>query len=357
VPSPRVSAGARPPEPAPGAREVWDWSCSAYASSASRRTNAQKVAFTLAFVLCVILFRLAMRGATWAMLRTRNDEKTRFWMVQATNLASAALLLFGVMSIWFDNPERLTTVVGLFSAGLAFALQKVVTSVAGYLTILRSRAFTVGDRILMAGVRGDVISLGFVQTTIMEMGQSPGERPDDPPVWVHSRQFTGRIVTVTNDKIFEEPVFNYTREFPFIWEELRIPVRHDADWKRAEEIMIESADRNAMHTSALSRDALSRMQARYNVPITSLKPKVYLRITENWLELTLRFLSGEHGSTEIKDSMSREILAALGKADIAIASTTVEVVRVPELKLSGEAPEGALQPRPTLEDHDHRADG
>jgi small-conductance mechanosensitive channel len=63
--------------------------------------------------------------------------------------------------------------VGLVTAGLAFALQKVVTSIAGYFVILRSRVFTVGDRILLSGVRGDVIALGFVQTAIMEMGLPP----------------------------------------------------------------------------------------------------------------------------------------------------------------------------------------
>jgi small-conductance mechanosensitive channel len=295
---------------------------------------SHKVVLTLALVLAIALFRLAMRATTRLAMRTRRNEKTRFWLVQSTSLATAALVILGSLSIWIDDPARLTTVVGIFSAGLAFALQKVVTSVAGYLTILRSRAFTVGDRILMAGVRGDVIALGFVQTTIMEMGQSPGERPDDPAVWVHSRQFTGRLVTVTNDKIFDEPVFNYTREFPFLWEELRVPIRHNADWKRAEEILLEAAERNALHTSKLSQDA--RLQGRYDVPITSLKPKVYVRITEDWVELTLRFLCGEHGSTEIKDSMSREVLIAFEKADIQIATRTLEVVGVPELRVASE---------------------
>jgi len=38
----------------------------------------------------------------------------------------------------------------------------------------------------------------------------------DPAMWVKSRQFTGRIVTVSNSKVFDEPVYNYTSDFPFI---------------------------------------------------------------------------------------------------------------------------------------------
>lgn len=86
--------------------------------------------------------------------------------------------LIGFVSIWFDNPTRLDTGVGLLVAGLAFALQKVVTSFAGYFLILRSKTFNVGDRIRKGGVRGDVIALSFIQTAIMEMAEPPMMRLD-----------------------------------------------------------------------------------------------------------------------------------------------------------------------------------
>ncbi len=97
----------------------------------------------------------------------------------------AAMFIIGLASIWFESPARLTTALGLVSAGLAFALQRVVTAFAGYIIILRGRLFTVGDRITMGGVRGDVIHLGFMQTTIMEMGQPPPclPRPTTPCGW------------------------------------------------------------------------------------------------------------------------------------------------------------------------------
>ena len=110
----------------------------------------------------------------------------------------------------------------------------MITSIAGYFVILRGSTFTVGDRISMGGVRGDVMRLGFIQTTFMEMGQPPSVPGADPAMWVKSRQFTGRIVTVTNSKIFAEPVFNYTRDFPFIWEEMSIPITYEADDAKVE---------------------------------------------------------------------------------------------------------------------------
>lgn len=95
----------------------------------------------------------------------------------------------------------MATGIGLVTAGLAFALQKVVTAVAGYFVLLHGKTFNADDRITMGGVRGDVIDLSFTQTTIMEMGQPPAVQSADPAIWVRSRQYTGRIVIVSNARI------------------------------------------------------------------------------------------------------------------------------------------------------------
>ncbi|HZT58686.1 MAG TPA: mechanosensitive ion channel domain-containing protein, partial [Pyrinomonadaceae bacterium] len=167
--------------------------------------NVHKAILTLGFLVAVVLVRMLLGALARLAVSGRENDAARFWTQQALSLLTAVLVILGLISIWLDNPAHLTTAVGLVTAGLAFALQKVITSIAAYFIILRSRTFTVGDRIAMGGVRGDVIALGFIQTTIMEMGEPPPVQPAEPPVWVKSRQYTGRIVTVTNDKIFEQP--------------------------------------------------------------------------------------------------------------------------------------------------------
>src|SRR3954452_9248933 len=168
--------------------------------------NGRKLLLTLAFVALSLLVSRGLQALAGAVFHQRRNRKVQFWTQQTTKLLGVLVLVVGLISIWFDNPARLTTIAGLLSAGLAVALQRVVTSVAAYFVILRGKVFHIGDRIAMSDVRGDVIDLGFVRTTIMEMGQPLGEQGDSPSVWVESRQYTGRIVTVTNDKIFEAPV-------------------------------------------------------------------------------------------------------------------------------------------------------
>ncbi len=244
------------------------------------------------------------------------------------------MLILGLLSIWFSDPTRLATAFGLISAGLAFALQQVVTSVAGYFVILRGNTFTVGDRITMGGVRGDVMRLGFIQTTIMEMGQPPsraGRRRR--PCGCMRRQFTGRIVTVSNSKIFADPVFNYTRDFPFIWEEMAIPVTYTADRARAEAILLDAARRHATEAGELVSEKKAELRERFGVDPVDLDPRVYYRLTDNWLELTVRFLVGTHRIRGVKDAMSRQVIDALDEAGIGIASATYDIVGFPPIEL------------------------
>jgi small-conductance mechanosensitive channel len=241
--------------------------------------------------------------------------------------------VIGLISIWFNEPGRLGTAAGFFTAGVAFALQRVITAFAAYLIILRGKTFNVGDRIMMGGVRGDVISLGFMQTTIMEMGQPPGEQGDDPSMWVHSRQYTGRVVTVTNDKIFDEPVYNYTLKFPYIWEEMKIPISYKDDRKKAEQIILAAVQKHTLKISEVSEPDLAEMERRYSMRRADLKPKVYLRLTDNWVELAVRFIAHEYGVRELKNDISREILDHLDAAGIGIASGTYEVVGFPPIRI------------------------
>ena len=132
--------------------------------------TGKKLLLTIALVVLLLLAGRLLRGLTALALRGRQNVRAAFWARQGVRLTTAVALLVGVTSVWFDDPARLTTALGLVTAGLAFALQKVVTAVAGYFVILRGKTFNVGDRIVMGGVRGDVIALGFTQTTIMEMG-------------------------------------------------------------------------------------------------------------------------------------------------------------------------------------------
>jgi small-conductance mechanosensitive channel len=301
--------------------------------------NAHKLLLTIGFAAVVVGLRYALVWIVRLVTGEEPNERVVFWTRQGASLVTAVLVVVGIVSIWFDDTSRLATVAGLIGAGLAFALQKAVTAFAGYLIILRGRTFTVGDRITMGGVRGDVISLGFLQTRIMEMGEPPAVQGDPAASWVFARQYTGRVVTVTNDKVFDEPVYNYTLEFPFIWDEIRIPIPYQGDRKGAEKILLDCAREVVEPIENISEPVRRQVERKYFVNFDTLRPQVFYRLTDNWVELSLRFIAQPHGVRNLKDQLSRMILDRFEAAHISIASGTYEIVGFPPVRLEGHVAE------------------
>jgi small-conductance mechanosensitive channel len=303
--------------------------------------NAHKLLLTVGLVGCVLALSWALRKAITLAQELVSRDKVLFWVRQALNLLLAVTLVLGVLSIWFDDPGRLATAAGLLSAGLAFALQKVITATAGYFVILRGRTFSLGDRIVMGGVRGDVIALSFMQTTILEMGQPPPVQSDSPAMWVRSRQYTGRVVTVSNSKVFDEPVYNYTREFPFIWDEIKLPLRYQDDRAKVEQLLVDAARAHTASFEPSAEEFSREMERAYCHTMSDFGPRVYWRLTDNWLELTLRFLAPVRGVRELKDAISRDILSGLDSEGISVASATYDIVGMPILRIAADArPDG-----------------
>src|SRR5918912_3024905 len=118
--------------------------------------------------------------------------------------------------------------------------------------------------------------------------------------------------------MFTDPGFNYSGVFDYIWEELTIPVPYAADWKTAERIMTEEAARASDTEGA--HEALDAMSQRYPIPRAELEPRVFIRATDNWMELAARFIVPVRSARAAKDEMTRHIRDAFDAAGITIAS-------------------------------------
>jgi len=73
--------------------------------------------------------------------------------------------------IFSDKLGNLTVAFGVAGAGIAFALQEVIASIAGWVAVSFSNFYSVGDRVQLGGITGDVIDIGVLRTTLMETGQ------------------------------------------------------------------------------------------------------------------------------------------------------------------------------------------
>lgn len=283
----------------------------------------RKLALTLTVLLLAFGARSALRFA--AGFGVGATSRRSLWARKSVRLLIGLVSGLLLLSIWFDDPGRLAAFMGLLAAGLAFAAQNLVLSVAGYFVIVFGKVFDLGHRIELGGVRGDVLDIGLVKTTIMEMGVPAALFPD-PHHWVAGRQYTGRVVSVVNAEVFRQPVFNYTANFNLLWEELRIPVRYGADLPAAEHVVVEAARTHTRDEVARASAQLENLRHRYLIEPSDLEPQVFVQLTDNWIELSVRFLVSTHGIRAVKDRLSRQILEDFQRAGIAIASQTIELV-------------------------------
>lgn len=126
-------------------------------------------------------------------------------------VAYLVIVLF-ITIVFYEKLGGLTVALGVAGAGVAFALQEVIASLAGWITISFGGFFSTGDRVQLGGIKGDVIDIGMLRTTLMELGE-----------WIEGDQYSGRIVRIANSFVYKEPVFNYSQDFPFIWDEIKFP--------------------------------------------------------------------------------------------------------------------------------------
>ena len=289
-----------------------------------------KVLLTAGIIAAVVIVRKLI--ATTTTLTSEGATRRSVWLRKGVRLAFGFFAVLLLFSVWFDRPDRLATFTGLMVAGAAVASQKAILSFAGYFVIVFGKVFDIGDRIQIGDVRGDVLDIGLFKTTVMEMGVPPSLLPN-PNNWITSRQYTGRVVTFTNSAVFDGATFNYSRMFDFLWEEMRIPLHYEEDHAKAEAIALAAAREASADVVDEARRQLHRVRQQFPLQAADLEPQSYLRLTDNWVELSIRFLVRAWGIRSAKDGITRTILARYRDEGIAIASASFELSRIPELAI------------------------
>jgi len=218
--------------------------------------------------------------------------------------------------------------LGVTGAGIAFALQEVIVSLAGWLTIVFGRVFKTGDRVQLGGIKGDVMDVGVLRTTIMEIGQ-----------WVDGDLYNGRIVLVANSFVFKEPVFNYSGDFTFLWDEIQVPIRLESDHVLARKVFTKVLNDICKEYAEQSEEEWTRLAFRYRVEPARVQPIVSMKFDQNWITFTLRYIVDYKLRRSTKDKIYTALLDEIVKHDnIRIATTTSEVVNIVRTEGHGHHP-------------------
>jgi small-conductance mechanosensitive channel len=233
----------------------------------------------------------------------------------------AVLFLAGEFS---NQLHSVTIALGVASAGIAFALQEVIVSAAGWMAISFGRFYKIGDRIQLSGTVGDVIDIGVFSTTLMEIG-----------AWIKGDQYSGRVVRLANSFVFTEPVFNFSADFPYLWDELVLPVMYGSEIQATRTILQTAANQVVGKYTEPAKAHWANIYNKYRLEHESVEPRVTLAANDNWMEFTLRYVVDYKSRRGTKDQLFENILNQITQSggQVKVASTTLQLVDLPSLKV------------------------
>jgi len=251
------------------------------------------------------------------------DSKTRYSFRKTVSIIYLAALLVILIRIWVETTQTLLVSYGLIGAGIAIALQDLFRNFAGGVLLFVTGIYRVGDRIEINSKLGDVIDIGILYTTLLELGE-----------WVGGEQATGRLATIPNGQIISGIILNYTKDHNFIWDEINIPITYNSDWKEAINIILDIVKRETRAFTINAEKEISKIEEKFFLSKRIIEPAVYLTLTDNWINFNIRYVTEVRERRVLKNKISQIVLDTIQKSKkIKIASTTLDITSFPDIKI------------------------
>ncbi|HJT45062.1 MAG TPA: mechanosensitive ion channel family protein [Chthoniobacterales bacterium] len=257
--------------------------------------------------LIIIVLAIAKAVRVYAIGRI-DDTAIRFTLRRILLLVVGAVVALIALSVVFVNWYGALTALGIGSIIIGLAVQTPAKSFIAWIYILVRQPYRVGDRIQIGDATGDVIDVGYLDTTLWEFGGHyiTGDHP------------SGRVIRFPNEKVLDEIIWNYSWPvFPYIWNEIKLQIAYQSDLQFVsetmqrvvtEEIGEEMMKRVEVYRQVLARTPVDELQVREH-------PRVIFRVDEvTWVDAIVRYLVPPRESGSIKSRLVPKLLAALNAA-------------------------------------------
>ena len=277
------------------------------------------------FLVLLIVIMLGIQILRNYFKRKISNTGIRYKAQKGIEVIGYVLLVIIAIGYFSGTIKDFTIIIGVFTAGLAFTLQELILSIAGSVYIFLVKVYAPGDRIQINGIKGDVIDVDSIYTTMMEIGE-----------WVSSDNYSGRIVKLSNAFVFKGPIYNYSQDFPFIWDEINLPIRHGSDIDLAKSIVIKIATETLSEFTKNSKAQWKAIVNKYYIEDAEVEPTLAISLTDNWIEFDLRYIvdfkKRRYTKHLLNDKIRVEFENSNGK--IILGSTTIELIKIPELEVN-----------------------
>jgi small-conductance mechanosensitive channel len=270
----------------------------------------------LAAVAGILLIHVTFRVLEETLPRRFGQADARYRVRKFLAFSGYVAILLFVALLFEDRLGRLSFTLGIAGAGVAVALQDVLASIAGAFSIGFSRLYTAGDRVQIGDIRGDVLDIGLLRTTVMEIGN-----------WVSRDLYSGRVVRIPNSLVLKGSVFNYSQGFRFIWDEVKVVFSTGTDCELARQMLLRVAKAAIGEYVGQAQTSWRRVSENYRIANPPLEPTVVLVVNAGSLEFTVDYVVDYTERSIMKDKLYSRIVEEVknsgGRMEWASSGVTV----------------------------------
>lgn len=261
------------------------------------------VCSVILIVTILVVKKLLLRAVL--RLDSQQPDVRRRWVVNIRN-ASLVIMLLGLMMIWAEPLHTLAVSFIALAVAVVIATKELIVCVSGAVVRAVSKAYAVGDRIEIAGKRGDVVDQSLFTTTLLEIG--PGQS---------SHQYTGRAIVVPNSLLLNTPLINETFTHDYVLHVFCIPLTSGDDWQRAEQLLLEAAQIECSPFLDQARMYMKNIESQHGLDSPTVAPRVTLQIPEpGKINLLLRIPAPSRRKGRLEQAILRRYLSEVSKTKV-----------------------------------------
>ncbi len=256
------------------------------------------------YLLGITIFLYIVRKLTLNFIKERISENKnyRLYKIYINYIFSLIIILF-YTPVFLPSIKEFITILSIFGAGVLLIFKEVFLNLYSFFYILVRKPFSVGDRIEIHNLFGDVLDVRLLDFSILQLYPLK-----------YGGQSSGRIIHIPNSFILLNPVINFSKEFALNWLEIIIPITLKSDWKQTEIIINEILGKISNNVNT-SDPKINFSKKEYNINYTKLTPKTYVEFTQGAIVFTARFLCEPKQQRIVKDMFWRELLDKINQSD------------------------------------------
>ncbi len=278
----------------------------------------------LALALAVALVvRLVRRWVD----REIEDVNRRHKVRKAVGFVGVALVLLAGLAVLVGHVTSLAAVLGILAAGAAVALQDTAKNAVGWLYLSTRSGLAPGARVEVEDVVGEIIDVGVMKTTVLEVGHL-----------VEGRQSSGRLASVPNAKFLNQTTLYSPDYSPWAWHETSFLLTYESEWERGVALLEELGAELYEELAPEMMDGFHQLERHFAFKHGPLTPIVYVQALDSGVQLTLRFLTHIRRRRGSEDRLVRSFLRGVEREPgLEIAYPTWRIYRRGEERGEGPA--------------------